>query len=46
MAYANIREDELDPLAMTLQDLEAFLISKGVKRKAQKRVKPQLPLYD
>ncbi len=46
LAYANIREDDLEKLGMTLKDLEAFLISKGVKRKAQKRVKRSYSLYD
>lgn len=46
MAYANIREHDLEGLGMSLKDLEAFLISKGVKRKAQKRMKPSFSLYD
>ena len=46
MAYANIREDDLKEINLTLADLEKFLVSRGVKRKAQKRVKRSYSLYD
>jgi len=46
MAYANIRNSDLEAIGMTVSSLEQFLVSKGIKRKAQKRMKRQFSLYD
>lgn len=46
MAYTHIHDSDLEPIGMTVAQLEAFLVSKGVKRQRQKRVKYAAPLYD
>lgn len=46
MAYANIRDKDLEAIGMTVSSLEQFLVSKGIEKKRQKRVKRQFPLYD
>jgi hypothetical protein len=48
MAYAPIVQADLDErnMGMTLKQLEDWLISKGLKRQPQKRVKRSYSLYD
>lgn len=46
LAYANLRDHHLEEIGMTVDDLEKFLMSRGIKRKPQKRMRYTPPLYD
>ena len=46
LCYKVIRDHHLEPVGMTVDQLEEWLIARGVKRQAEKRVKRSLPLYD
>ena len=46
LCYKVIRDHHLEPLNMTVNDLEAWLVARGIQRKAERRVKRSLPLYD
>ena len=46
LCYKQIRDVHLEPVNMTVADLEKWLIARGVERQAERRIKRMAPLYD
>ena len=46
LCYKQIRDVHLEPINMTIADLEKWLIDRGVLRQVERRVKRTAPLYD
>ena len=46
LCYRQIRDAHLEPVNMTVADLEKWLIARGVERQAERRIKRTAPLYD